>query len=66
MDELQVLEALENASDYERAFEGLDSGQRGVVMLRFASFSTFLPAYHDTLDDYGIALTRGVLPGIPF
>jgi hypothetical protein len=31
VDELRVLEALENASDYERAFEGLDSGQRGVV-----------------------------------
>ena len=35
-------------------------------MLRFASFPTFLPADHDTLDDYGIALTHGVLPRIPF
>ena len=35
-------------------------------LLRFASFLTFLPADHDTLDDYGTALTHGVLPGIPF
>ena len=35
-------------------------------MLRFASFLTLLPADHDTLDDYGTALTRGILPGIPF
>ena len=35
-------------------------------MLRFASFPTFLPADHDTLDDYGTALTHGILPGIPF
>ena len=36
------------------------------MMLRFASFLTFLPADHDTLDDYGTALTHGILPGIPF
>ena len=35
-------------------------------VLRFASFPTFLPADHDTLDDYGTALTHGILPGIPF
>ncbi|KAI0248524.1 hypothetical protein BJV78DRAFT_1156442 [Lactifluus subvellereus] len=31
VDEQQVLEALENASDYERAFERLDGEQKGVV-----------------------------------
>ena len=31
MDEQQVLEALENASDYERGFARLDDEQRGVV-----------------------------------
>ena len=35
-------------------------------VLRFTSFLTFLPADHDTLDDYGTALTHGILPGIPF
>ena len=35
-------------------------------LLQFASFLTFLPADHDTLDDYGTALTHGILPGIPF
>ena len=36
------------------------------LLLQFASFLTFLPADHDTLDDYGTALTHGILPGIPF
>ena len=31
VDEQQVLEALENAPDYERAFERLDNEQKGVV-----------------------------------
>jgi hypothetical protein len=31
MDEQQVLKALENASDYEQAFEKLDSEQKGIV-----------------------------------
>ena len=33
------------------------------VVLQFTSFlTTFLPADHDTLDDYGTALIHGVLP----
>ena len=36
------------------------------AVLRFASFLTFLPADHNMLDDYGTALTHGILPGIPF
>ena len=36
------------------------------LLLRFALFLTSLPADHDTLDDYGTALTHGLLPGIPF
>ena len=35
-------------------------------VLRSTLFLAFLYAYHDTLDDYGIALTHGILPGIPF
>ena len=35
-------------------------------VLRFAPFLTPLPADHATLDDYGTALTHGILPGIPF
>ena len=35
-------------------------------LLQFTSFLTFLPADHDTLDDYGTALTHGILPRIPF
>lgn len=31
MDEQQVLEALENASDYERGVERLDGEQKGVL-----------------------------------
>ena len=41
-------------------------GGIGAILLRFASFPNFLPADHDTLDDYGTALTHGLLPGIPF
>ena len=31
VDEQQVLEALESASDYEQGFERLDEGQKGLV-----------------------------------
>jgi hypothetical protein len=36
------------------------------VVLQLTSFPTFLPADHDMLDDYGTALTHGILPRIPF
>ena len=38
----------------------------GCFLLQFASFCSFLPADHDTLDDYGTALTHGIPPGIPY
>jgi hypothetical protein len=42
-----------------------DDGSRD-NLLRFASFLTLLPADHDMLDNYGTALTHGILPRIPF
>ena len=36
------------------------------TVLQFTSFLTFLPADHDMLDNYGTALTHGILPRIPF
>ena len=46
------------ADNFWRAFK--------IYLLRFPPFPTFLPADRDTLDDYGTALTHGILPGIPF
>ena len=36
------------------------------LLLQFALFLTFLPADHNTLDDYGTALTHGIPPRILF